>query len=128
MTPAEIHELFLYNQWANRRSLSACEPLTPEQFTRDLGSSFPSVRDTLAHIAGAEWIWLERFHGRSHTALPPGSELPDLAAVRARFEELDSALLQFVSSLDAAGLERVIEYKSFAGQEFSSPLQPLLQH
>jgi uncharacterized damage-inducible protein DinB len=128
MTPAEIHELFLYNQWANRRSLGACEALTPEQFTRDLGSSFPSVRDTLAHIAGGEWIWLERFYGRSHMALPPGSDLPDFAAVRARLEELDSALLQFTSGLDAAGLERVIEFKTFAGKTFSTPLQPLLQH
>jgi uncharacterized damage-inducible protein DinB len=128
MTPSEAHELFLHNQWANRRSLGACEALTPEQFTRDLGSSFPSVRDTLGHIAGAEWIWLERFHGRSHMALPPGSDLPDLAAMRARLEDLDSSLVKFVSGLDAAALERVIEYKHFAGEQFAYPLTPLLQH
>ena len=91
-------------------------------------SPSPSIRDTLAHIAGGEWIWLERFYGRSHMALPPASELPDLVAVRARLEELDSALLQFVSGLDAAGLERAVEFKTFAGQQFSTPLQPLLQH
>ena len=128
MTPSEAQELFLHNQWANRRTLGACEALTPEQFTRNLGSSFSSVGDTLAHIVGAEWIWLERFQGRSHTALPPGWDLPDLAAMRARIEELDSSLVKFVSGLDAAALERLIEYKNFAGQQFADPLTLLLQH
>ncbi len=42
--------------------------LTPEQFTRDLGSSFKSVRDTLAHLYSAEWAWYQRWHGTSPTA------------------------------------------------------------
>ena len=76
MTPEEIRTLFAYDAWANGRTLDACAALTPEQFTRDLGSSFRSVRDTLAHILGAQWIWLERFHGRSPTALPKPEQLP----------------------------------------------------
>ena len=64
MTPEIARQLFAYDAWANRRSLGACAALTPEQFTQDLGSSFPSVRDTLAHIVGAQLVWLERFHGR----------------------------------------------------------------
>ncbi len=39
-----------YNSWANHRTLDACAALSEEQFTRDLGSSFRSVRDTLVHI------------------------------------------------------------------------------
>ena len=72
MNAEDIRNLFEYNAWANHRSLEAAAALTPEQFTRDLGSSFKSVRDTLAHIAAAEWIWLERFHGRSPSGFPPG--------------------------------------------------------
>jgi len=41
------------------------------------GLSFPSVRDTLAHIFGAEWIWLERFQGRSPAGLPDATQYPD---------------------------------------------------
>ena len=43
--------------------LAAVRGLTPEQFTRDMGSSFPSVRDTLAHLYSAEWAWYQRWHG-----------------------------------------------------------------
>ena len=128
MTLQEVQLLFLYNQWANRRTLDACAALAPEQFARDLGSSFPSVRDTLAHIFGGEWIWYERFFGRSHPGLPPGSEFADLLSVRARLEEVDRHLVEYVSGLKAADLERVVEYKNTAGKAFANPLWQLLQH
>ena len=120
--------LFTYNQWANRRTLGVCEGLTSEQFTRALGSSFSSVRDTLAHIYGAERVWRERFDGRSPTALPAGTEFPDWAAVRTGLEEIDAALLQYVAGLRAADLDRVIEFSTVAGKRTSGPLWSMLQH
>jgi len=60
MKPEQMRELLTFNQWADRRMMEAVSALTPEQFSRDLHSSFPSVRDTLAHIATVEWVWLER--------------------------------------------------------------------
>jgi len=122
LTPELLRLLFQYNQWADRRTLDSCNALTNEQFTRDLGSSFRSVRDTLAHLYGAEWIWNERIEGRSPTGLPTGTTFPDLAAVRAKLEEIDTYYLDYVTRLTAEDLERVIRYKSLAGEEFSNPL------
>ena len=73
MTPEEARVLFDYNSWANHRSLEAAAQLSAEQFVKPLGSSFSSVRDTLMHICGGEWIWFERFHDRSHPAIPRNS-------------------------------------------------------
>ena len=56
MTPQEMRTLYDYNAWANHRSLDAASALTTEQFVKPMGSSFGSVRDTLAHVYGAEWI------------------------------------------------------------------------
>ena len=122
VTPELLRFLFQYNQWADRRTLDACASLTNEQFTRNLGSSFGSVRDTLAHLYGAEWVWNERFQGRSPSGLPGSTAYPDLALVRAKLEEMDSYYLDFVSKLTPQNLERVIRYKSLAGEEFSNPL------
>jgi len=69
MTPQEMRTLYDYNAWANRRAMEAASKLTAEQFVQPMGSSFGSVRDTLAHVYGAEWIWLERFQGRSPASL-----------------------------------------------------------
>ena len=64
MKPEEMVALYEYNAWADRRALQAASALTREQFTKQLGSSFSSVRDTLSHIYGVEWLWLERFQCR----------------------------------------------------------------
>jgi uncharacterized damage-inducible protein DinB len=84
MTPEEMRTLYEFNAWANHRSLEAAAKLTNEQFTKPMGSSFGSVRDTLAHICGAEWIWLERFEGRSPASFPNASDYVDVAILRAK--------------------------------------------
>ena len=122
VTPELIRLLFQYNLWADRRLMDVCASLTTEQFTRNLGSSFGSVRDTLAHLYGAEYIWNERIQGRSPSNLPQGVDFPDLASVRARLEEMDLYFIDYVSGLTQQDFDRVIHYKSFGGSEFSNPL------
>src|ERR1700682_5436430 len=99
VTPELLRLLFQYNQWADRRTLDACSTLTNEQFTRDLGSSFRSLRDTLVHLYGAEWVWNERIEGRSPTSLVAGTVFPDLASVRAKLEEMERYYLDYVLRL-----------------------------
>ena len=122
VTPELLRFLFQYNAWADRRLLDACGALTNEQFTRNLGSSFSSVRDTVTHLYGAEWVWNERFQGHSPTALLSSAPFPDLASIRAKLEEMDQYYIDYVSKLTQADLDRIIRYKSFAGDEFSNPL------
>jgi uncharacterized damage-inducible protein DinB len=122
VTPELLRFLFQYNLWADRRLMDVCGSLSNEQFSRNLGSSFGSVRDTLVHLYGAEWVWNERFEGRSPSSLPAGSTFTDLASVRAKLEEMDQYFIDYVSRLTQQDLERVIHYKTFAGSEFSNPL------
>jgi uncharacterized damage-inducible protein DinB len=129
MTPEEIRSLYDFNSWANRRTLDACAALTPEQFTRDLGSSFHSVCGTLAHILQAEVIWLERFESRSHgvPVLLAIAQFVDLDGLRAAWANTEARLAVCVRSLTQADLARVIEYKTTSGVPQREPLwQPLL--
>jgi uncharacterized damage-inducible protein DinB len=128
MSPAEIHQLYDYNAWANRRSLAAAEKLKPEEFTKPLGSSFSSVRDTLAHVYGAEWIWLERFKGRSPDALPNVTEFQDLASLRERWFEHEQRLLGFARGVTQSDLDREMEYKTLKFGVYRNPLWQSMQH
>jgi uncharacterized damage-inducible protein DinB len=128
MSPDEIQQLYDYNAWANRRSLSAAEKLTQTQFTEPLGSSFSSVRDTLAHIYGAEWIWLERFQGRSPSGLPAAAEFTDLAGLRATWLDRETRLLDFVAGLAQSDLDRELEYKTLNFGIYRNPLWQSMQH
>ena len=71
MNLQELRTLLDYHYWARDRVLDAAEKLTPDQLTRNLGSSFGSVRDTLAHTYAAEWAWCQRWQGESPTSPPP---------------------------------------------------------
>jgi uncharacterized damage-inducible protein DinB len=128
MNLERIRELYAFNAWANHRVLEACAALSHEQFLRPLGSSFSSVRDTLAHILGAEWIWLERWQGRSPKALPAASDFPDLKSVRARWSDVEQQQLGFVRGLAENDLERECAYINLQGQPFAYALRACLQH
>ena len=127
MTPDEVRTLCTYNSWANHRTLDACAPLSAAQFTQDLHSSFPSVRDTLAHLMFVEWVWLERWLGRS-PGFPPSDGLSDLASIRSRWQKIETDLTAFIQKLSAADLDRVVEYKNTKGTAFSNPMRQMLQH
>jgi len=128
MTPEEVRLLYEFDAWANHRVLDACAALTPEQFTQPLGSSFSSVRDTLAHIMDAQWLWLERWRGRSPATFPQAKDYPDLARIRTRWAKIEADLLGFVRSLTATGLERSLSYQNTRGVRFTNPLWQMLQH
>lgn len=128
MQPETIRELYLYNHWANQRVLASVEPLAGEQFTRNMGNSFGSLRDTVAHILGAEWIWLERWLGRSPKALLPASDFPAVAALRERWAAVEQTRNGFIQTLTAAKLQEPIAYINTRGVPFTYPLWQQMAH
>ena len=128
MSPEDIKLLYEFNSWANHRSMSAAEKLTNEQFVKPLGSSFSSVRDTLAHIYGAETIWLERFQGRSPSSLPDVKQFANLASLRETWMQQESRLLTFIGGLTQADLDREMEYKTLKFGVYRNPLWQSMQH
>jgi uncharacterized damage-inducible protein DinB len=128
MTTAELATLVDYHYWARDRMLAAIEPLSSDQFTQALGNSFSSVRDTVSHLHGAEWVWLSRLQGASPTALLPHERFPDLATARAAWAESEGGLRAVVAGLDAAGLERMLDYRLLNGAPASSRVWHIVQH
>lgn len=124
----EFRQLFDYDRWADRRVLDAVSALEPDELTRDLGGSHPSVRATLAHILGADWIWLERCRGRSPAGFPDGWDLSTFDALVARWRRVEEARRDFVEGLDDADLRRTVSYRNTKGAAFENPLWQLLRH
>jgi uncharacterized damage-inducible protein DinB len=128
MTLQDIFSLYEYNRWANGRTLDVAEKLDAAAFLKELGNSFPSVRDTLAHILGAEWIWLRRWNGESPSKLTVAAEFPTLASLRERFAAVDTEREVFLHSLSDAGLQYPFDYKDLAGNPMRLPLVQSMQH
>jgi len=129
MNLAYVRELYAYNRWANGKILAAVEKLDEGQFLRRMGSSFTSVRDTLVHIVGGEWIWLERWNGRSpQGGLPTVEELPDLNAIRVRWKQVEDDLSRFLQQLGEGDLEKSISYMNMKGETWTYPLWQMMAH
>jgi len=126
--PDDIEKLFAYGRWATAKTLESAAALDAEEFARPIGGSFGSVQGTLAHLYGADWVWLERFHGRSPSSLPGAETLTSLATIRERWEPVEQGLQRFVESLPPTRMAEPLTYVNFAGQTCTYPLGEALVH
>lgn len=133
MNQPDIRHLFDYTEWANELAVAAAAQLSDDDLRRDVGISHRSIFGTLVHMAGAEWIWLERWHGRS----PAGKEAwslwtPDsctnLDTLKQRWRDLIDRRAQFVSEVDESRLAAELPFKLLSGDASSMPLISQMQH
>jgi len=119
---------FEYDGWANARVLGVAAGLSPEAFLKDLGSSFGSIRNTLAHIISAEWAWLERWNGTSPKQMLDPAGFPDVAALRTRWAQVEQDQQAFLGSLTQERLAADISYCNLQGEPVTLPLWQLMLH
>src|SRR6478672_2149810 len=105
MNLLDIRHLFDYTQWANGLALNAAAELSDEDLRREVRISHGSIFGTLLHMAGAEWIWLQRWQGNSPAKAEAWSRwttdsCPDLAVLKERWQQLIDERAKFFSELD----------------------------
>ena len=108
--------------------LECARGLSDEQFTREIVSSFPTVRDTLAHIALGEWVWLRRWKGESPTARPDWIKGPSLATIEEQFGAIQRERAELLETLRDEDLARDVHYRTFAGDPLVNRLGDLMAH
>jgi uncharacterized damage-inducible protein DinB len=133
MNLGDIKQLFEYTEWANERVLNAAAALSDDDLRRDFGVSHRSIFETLLHTAGADWIWLERWNGRS-----PGKDeawslwttgsCADLAVLRERWSKVVEDRRQFVSATDESALDAELSFKLLSGDASSMKLADQMHH
>jgi len=135
VTRDDIVLLYEFDRWATNRVFHAVSALTPEQFTRDLGGGFRSVRDALVHIVGGEWGWIAYWQEPSHSpafledlwarhdSLFTPHAFPDLASVQATWTEMEKGQTDFVNRLSDESLGR-----TFPVRATQLSLAHLMQH
>ena len=124
----EFLELFDYNAWANRTMFDAAQALPPEQYFRDLKSSYGGVHGTLCHIVWAEQLWLHRWMIRPNPGVPQGTDLESLADVRERWEQVDAERGRFVAVRTDASLDETRVVKPSSGGEYVHTFRQMFRH
>jgi uncharacterized damage-inducible protein DinB len=128
MNRADVKTLLDYHYWARDRVMEAVAELDAAAFTAPRGSSFSSIRDTLAHTYFAEWAWLSRWQGHSPTAFPALDQFADAASLTAAWAALERQLRSVIDPMTDDDLQRVVDYRLMSGTEASSPMWQMIQH
>jgi uncharacterized damage-inducible protein DinB len=133
MNLTDIRHLFDYTEWANGLALDAAAKLSDEQLRQDFRISHGSIFGTLLHMAGAEWIWLERWHGRA----PQGKEgwsrwrpesCGELITLNQRWRDVVDRRARFISDLNEARFMSDLPFTLLNGDASSLPLVGQMQH
>ena len=133
MNLSDIRHLFDYTEWANGLAMNAAADLSEENLRRDFGISHGSIFGTLLHMAGAEWIWLERWHGRwpaktEAWSLWTTESCADLATLNERWQGVVDRRARFISELDESQLMTEWPFKLLSGDPSSMRLVDQMQH
>ena len=128
MVSEVIQTLYRYNAWANARILDAAEQLRAEQFLASGGASYDSLRDTLVHTMSGQWIFLERWRGRSPRAMLDVQQFPDLPSIRGHWDGIEGETQAFLAELSDAQLALDVEYTNTEGERWAYPLWQQMIH
>jgi uncharacterized damage-inducible protein DinB len=127
VSAAAARELILYMLWADRTVLGAVREVTADDLTRDAGVSFGSMLGTMAHMLGAQRLWLSRFSGLPLERILGPADFSDLLSWIHGWEETASETEAFVAGLTDEQLATPITWTNTSGVTFNRPLwQPVL--
>jgi uncharacterized damage-inducible protein DinB len=118
---------FKYSLWASRKLLDTCAELTDEQWTRDMGNSFPSLRETFAHLIAAEWLWLKRWKGQS-VARPEWATTASVAMLREILDDVHAERAAFLDGLTDASPDEVVHFTFVSGKAGAQRLGGIMSH
>ena len=129
----DVKHLFDYTEWANQLAMEAAAKLPNDQLRRDFGISHKSIFGTLLHMAGAEWIWLERWNGRSPAKAEAWSQwttesCADLPTLKERWNGVVHNRKRYVSQLADSSLADELAFKLLSGDPSSMRLVHQMQH
>jgi uncharacterized damage-inducible protein DinB len=133
MNVGEIQHLYVYTEWANGLVLDAAEKLSSDQLTKDMQISHKSILGTLAHMAGAEWIWLQRWHGNSVTGPDvwtpwTAEQCTSLQQLRSKWQPIIDKRHAYLENLSDAALSRDLSFKRLNGEQYALPLVQQMLH
>jgi uncharacterized damage-inducible protein DinB len=128
LSDAGVTLLYDYNRWANLRLLAAARDVEPHARERDLEASHRSLLGTLVHVFWGEWLWLERWQGRSPKRVFGVDELRDLDFFESEWSAVWRDQSRFLAELTDDRLLACVAYENLAGERWEYPLGEMLRH
>ena len=123
-----LSDLLAYDRWANHQYLDVIAKLSAEKFTRKLGGSFGSIRDTLVHLAWAEWLWTKRWQSNSPKLRATPEKFPTCESVRSYLNEVEDAQRRVFEHEKPDTMTVRIRYTNLKREVWEYTLEEMVHH
>jgi uncharacterized damage-inducible protein DinB len=122
-----VQTLFGYHYWANARVLANAAKVSPADYLATTDYSHGSLHNLLFHLLRADNVWRHVCQERKAPAAPlQPDDFPDVEAIRARWQEEERAMRQFLASLSSEEMERTVEVTNWRGGTMSMQMWRML--
>src|SRR5437870_7993509 len=125
MSRETLQDFYSYDASERKGPLDSLEPVSADEFVAPMAGSFASIRDTVVHILGAEWIWWQRCIGERPKGLLDAALFPDVASLRTKWREIDDGYMTVINSAD---LGESITYVNRHGNQYTYSIGKILLH
>ena len=124
-----LQALLAHRRWAMARIFEAAERLDDAHYRDDSGYGHGSLHTILFHVLRVDHMWRNVAAGPEQRFTPLEPEAyPDLASLRAAWEQEDSALADFVDGLSEEQIGSPAHIRNLQGDLYSAALStPLIQ-
>lgn len=119
-----LKRLHQHRAWVNGNLLTSAATLSPEQLRKEFQIGQGSIWQSLLHLYGAEYLWLETLLGNEEFLVPgdlPGKltgnqqgegGITDLADLRLNWSELEKRWTGYLAGLSSDALQEIVHRKS----------------
>ena len=122
-----LNQYAQYNIWANQLVIDAIATLPEGAAEMAINSSFPNIKATVAHIYGAEDVWLQRMQ---HVAQPAwnGEMNGTIAEVCHHWQQASASIAAFVATQTNEQLSAALSYADRRGNAYTNTFAQILHH
>jgi uncharacterized damage-inducible protein DinB len=114
---AYFRRLFDYDAWANREALASLQRATDAP---------PQAVSIMAHVVGAEWLWLGRLQQNSRAAAVwPKLTLKECDA---QLQDLAREWAAYLDAIPTGGLAESADYVNTKGESWTNTVADILLH
>ena len=128
MNIQDVHLIYEYNYWANKKILAASDNVSQQQLMALASFPYGGLYGTLLHILDTEWGWRALFQSIESASDLPAADFPNLEALKTRFQDEETSMRTYLASLRDEDMESRLRYTIDTGIERDRILWHCLLH
>ncbi|HWB24021.1 MAG TPA: DinB family protein [Chitinophagaceae bacterium] len=110
-----------YHVWAHNKVLQQLQAITAEEWNKELGGSFPTLRELYKHLIVADYRWLQRWKGVSLAPIPDTFVFENYTQLNAIWQPILQEMKTVADHFFATDPDQPLNFTTSAGANFTMP-------